>query len=282
MIQIDEEHKNYVRIEKAIKFLNEHQLSQPSLGELSNYIGISEFHLQRLFSEWAGVSPKQFLQFLTKEHAKQQLKNNSVMGAALSSGLSGSSRLHDLMISCEGVTPGEYKSWGKGVAISYGLHRSPFGYCFIAITEKGICKLSFHSRVSEKKAVLAELGADWPNAKISQDEVATAQVLMKIFGENKKAKSLHLLLKGSPFQLKVWEALLTIPAGQLSSYQQVAESVGKGSAVRAVASAVARNNVALLIPCHRVIRSTGVLSNYRWGAERKAAMIGWEISQTLK
>jgi len=274
-----EQHANYQRIAKAIQYLIEHQSAQPSLGKLAQHLDMSEFHLQRLFSEWAGVSPKQFLQFLTKEHAKQQLKNNSVLDAALSSGLSGGARLHDLLIKNDSVTPGEYRQSGAGLIISYGIHPSPFGYCFIATTHRGICKISFFDEENEALELTQELQEEWERAEIIENESKTRKVFNVIFGKKKNTGELNLLLKGSPFQLKVWEALLKIPQGNIHSYQQVADEMGSSSSVRAVASAIAKNNIALLIPCHRVIRSTGVLNNYRWGNERKVAMIGWESSR---
>ncbi len=276
-----EQHANYQRIAKAIHYLIAHQQTQPQLNELAQHLTISEFHLQRLFSEWAGVSPKQFLQFLTKEHAKQMLKNNSVLDAALSSGLSGSGRLHDLLISSESVTPGEYRRSGEGLTISYGTHPSPFGYCFIASTHRGICKISFFDAKISKKTIVDELQAEWVNAEIIENQDKTKKLFENIFLPNNDKRELKIVLKGSPFQLKVWEALLKIPQGQIKSYQQVAEQLGSPSSVRAVASAIAKNNIALLIPCHRVIRATGVLNNYRWGDARKAAMICWESSRFL-
>lgn len=280
IIEVNEQHENYLRIAQAIQYLQENHLDQPNLKELADVVGVSEYHFQRMFSEWAGVSPKQFLQYLTKENAKERLKESSVLDAAIDSGLSGPSRLHDLMISCEGVTPGEYKNWGKGVEIAYGIHSSPFGYCFIGITKRGVCKLAFYDSQAESMAARAELDVDWPEATIVENQNLTAEVAHQIFCDGDGTqKSLHLLLKGSPFQIKVWEAVLSIPQGQLHSYQQVANAMGKPTAVRAVASAVARNNIAYLIPCHRVIRSSGVLNNYRWGDVRKAAIIGREAGE---
>jgi len=276
---VNEQHANYLRVEKAIRFLNEHQQRQPKLAELAKFVGVSEFHLQRVFSEWAGVSPKQFLQYLTKEKAKQRLRSSSVLEASYACGLSGSSRLHDLMIRCESVTPGEYKNWGDGLEISYGIHSSLFGYCFIAITHRGVCKLAFIDELEAYSGLIAELELDWPDALISENQTSTQSVANQIFSSKGCEKdSFNVLLKGSPFQIKVWEALLTIPEGNLLSYQQLAERIGHASSVRAVASAVARNKVGYLIPCHRVIRSTGALSQYRWGSHRKAAIIAWEGS----
>ena len=275
------QHQNYQRIRKAITHLHAHQNTQPSLSELAQHVGVSDDHLQRVFTEWAGVSPKQFLQYITKEHAKKQLQTHSVMDSALACGLSGSGRLHDLMLRCEAVTPGEYRQQGKGLEICYGIHRCPFGFCLIALTHRGVCKLVFFDTQQDSDVIVQELRADWPAAKVFQDEERTQAVLEQIFIPSPNQRQpVKILLKGSPFQIKVWEALLKIPTGELRSYQHVADAIGKSSSVRAVASAIARNQVAYLIPCHRVIRSTGVLNQYRWGAERKAAMIGREGSET--
>jgi len=290
---VSSEHANYQRIAKAIHFLVTQQQSQPSLKQLAAHVGISEHHLQRTFSDWAGVSPKQFLQYLTKEYAKQQLKQQAVMPSALAVGLSGSGRLHDLLINCEGVTPGEYRSAGIGLDISYGVHNSPFGCCFIALTPRGICKLSFFDQAghddtpTEFEQTLSELKQEWPNAHIEENRAATLDVAQRVFPSELSpppldTAPLKLFLKGSPFQLQVWEALLKVPPGSMRSYQHIADAMGKPSAVRAVASAIARNPLAYLIPCHRVIRSTGVLNNYRWGTDRKAAMLGWEQANKQK
>jgi len=277
MSNTDKDHKNYQRISTAINYLVDHHLAQPTLPELADAVGISQFHLQRTFSEWVGVSPKQFIQYLTKEQAKLHLRDNSVFEAALSSGLSGGGRLHDLLVTCESVTPGEYKSWGAGLEISYGTHPSRFGYCFIAATHRGICKLAFFDSQDQENSTLKELVLDWPNAAIKEDKTKTAAILMKIFSQSSNStNTLNLLLKGSKFQLQVWEALLKIPESEMVSYQQVANGIGKPTSVRALASAIGRNNIAYLIPCHRVIRSTGALSQYRWGEARKAAILGWE------
>ena len=283
MLSMVEQHKNYQRIAKAIDYLVDQQLAQPTLTELAQVLGMSEYHLQRTFSEWVGVSPKQFVQYLTKESAKLSLRESSVFDAALSSGLSGGGRLHDLMVSCESITPGEYKTWGQGLEINYGVHSSRFGYCFIASTKRGVCKLAFFDVEDDSQTALAELRADWPNALLREDKPKTATLLSQVFSdsisqpEQKSSSSgLKLLLKGTKFQLQVWEALLKIPESEVVSYQQLAASMGKPSSVRAVASAIGRNNIAYLIPCHRVIRGSGALSQYRWGAGRKAAILGWE------
>ena len=279
-LELSDQHAHYRRVSKAIEYLFEHGPDQPSLSELASAVGMSEFHLQRIFSEWVGVSPKQFLQFLTKEHAKRALRESSVLDAALASGLSGSSRLHDLLITHESVTPGEFKQQGKNLAIRYGAHSSRFGYCFIAITERGLCKLAFFDDLEGYAGLVGELNTNWKNAVIEEDQQATLAAYNSIFRASAEdASEIKLLLRGTPFRLLVWEALLKIPQGALVSYQQVAQAIGKPASVRAVASAVASNDIGYLIPCHRVIRGSGALSGYRWGQARKAAVVGWETVQ---
>jgi len=287
-VRATETSRPYQQIKAAIEYFIEHQQQQPGLAELSEHVGLSEFHLQRMFSDWVGVSPKQFLKFLTKEYAKTRLQNESVLQAALDSGLSGAGRLHDLMISCEGVTPGEFKKQGEGVVIQYGFHESPFGHCMLAQTPRGVCSLVFFDAAGQKAEQVKMLQTQWPKAVCKEDPLATQNTIGKIFAGNesvgrgstkRKKATLKLLLKGTPFQLKVWEALLSIPEGDIVSYQQVAGLIQAPSSVRAVASAVAKNNIGYLIPCHRVIRSSGDFSQYRWGASRKRIMLGWEASQ---
>jgi AraC family transcriptional regulator, regulatory protein of adaptative response / methylated-DNA-[protein]-cysteine methyltransferase len=272
---------HYNTIAKAIQYLTTHFIEQPTLKELSSYVGLSEYHLQRVFTAWVGVSPKQFLQYLTKEFAKKHLRNQSVNNASMTVGLSSSSRLYDLMIHCEAVTPGEYKSFGKGLTLYYGSGDSLFGSCFVAITERGVCQLAFFDHAWQRKAIEEILARDWRGAKLIQDNAKITPILATIFGEENHPRSINLLLKGSPFQIKVWEALLSIPEGELVSYQQIAATIDEPRAVRAAASAIARNNIAYLIPCHRVIRQTGDLGQYRWDPLRKKAMIAREISCKL-
>lgn len=270
----------YERIARAIHYLAEHQQEQPGLAELGEHVGLSESHLQREFTRWAGVSPKAFLRYLTKESAKSRLRDVSVMDAALGCGLSGSGRLHDLMISCEGMTPGEYRQHGRDLRISFGIHASPFGDCLIATTDRGVCKMAFVDSVDEGRATERELREEWSAAEIVRDERQTGAVADAVFDRG-RGGPLHLLLRGTPFQLRVWEALLSIPEGTLASYQQVAELLDEPTAVRSVASAIARNRIGYLIPCHRVIRSNGDFGQYRWGSDRKKAMAGWEASHRL-
>ena len=286
-----ERHKHYKDIAKAIEYLSENRGRQPNLSELATNVGLSEFHLQRLFSNWVGISPKQFLMFLTQDYAKSQLQKMSVLHAALESGLSSASRLHDLMIHCHGVSPGEFKKKGAGLVINYGIHQTPFSFCLIASTHRGICKLAFFDDLCESDFYVQELKSDWPNATFNRQESETKLLIDQIFSRymqshngivlNSNEQPLHVYLKGTPFQLKVWQAILSVPEGHLCSYQQLAESIGAKSSVRAVASAVARNNIAYLIPCHRVIKSTGVFNQYRWGTMRKKVMITDEAARTV-
>jgi AraC family transcriptional regulator, regulatory protein of adaptative response / methylated-DNA-[protein]-cysteine methyltransferase len=275
---------DYQRIHQAIEFLVAQRLHQPSLAELAAHLHLSEFHLQRLFSRWAGVSPKQFVQYLTKEHAKQLLSEHSVQDTALTVGLSGPSRLHDLMIKCEAVTPGEYQRMGPQLHIVWGVHASPFGHCLLASTPRGICFLAFFDTEAEQAQVVHDLHAQWGRACLQRDDAGTLCWVLRIFGTATAATSptnepLSVLLKGSPFQLKVWEALLRIPSGQACTYGDVAMAMGQPSATRAVASSIARNQIGYLIPCHRVIRNTGEVHAYRWGGLRKRALLAWESAQ---
>ncbi len=273
------QHRDYQRVAQAIRFLCEHYREQPTLAVLSDHLDLSEYHLQRLFSRWAGVSPKQFMQHLTREDARRRLRNSSVLDAAHAVGLSGGGRLHDLMVRCEGVTPGEYKYGGKGLTIVYGNHITPFGDCLLASTGKGICKLAFYDTPEQRELLVEELYEEWPEASLNEGKAQTATLVEQIFTSvDESAQPLSLLMKGSPFQLQVWQALLRIPCGEVLAYADVAELLGRPEASRAVASAIARNRIGYLIPCHRVIRSSGEFSQYRWGSERKQAMLVREAS----
>lgn len=267
---------NYKRIEKAITFLVQNQQEQPSLSDLSSELAISEFHLQRLFQDWAGVSPKQFLQFLTKEYAKSLLPDLPVSEVAYEAGLSSSSRLYDLMIKHESVTPGEFRERGRGLTIRYGWARSPFGNCFMACCERGICKLGFFDTQEEREVLANELQEQYQQAELVHDQTELSKQIGLVFGENNHQQQARLYLRGTPFRIKVWEALLKIPEGEVRSYQDIAVAIGQPTGSRAVASAIANNPVGLLVPCHRVIRSTGVISGYRWGEMRKRALLLWE------
>ena len=277
LVSLQTNHSHYQSIAKAIRYLADNHIEQPTLKEIADVVGISEFHFQRIFSEWAGVSPKQFLFYLTKENAKSKLREYSVMQTALDAGLSGSSRLHDLFITHESMTPGEYKSLGQGLEISYGVYSCLFGYCLIATTARGVCKLAFFDDEFEQAALIAELHHEWNKASTRDNKEQTDPYYKRIFlNEACVSKPIHFLLQGTPFTLQVWQALLGIHEGQLATYSHIAEAMNNPKALRAVASAIASNPIAYLIPCHRVIRNTGVLNEYRWGKERKAAMIAKE------
>lgn len=274
--------RDYERVERAIAYLETNFREQPDLGELAGHIGLSEFHLQRLFTRWAGVTPKQFLQHLTLDAARESLaRSPTVFDAALDAGLSGPGRLHELFVTHEAVTPGEYKSRGAGITIRYGYHESPFGECLLLVTERGVCGLGFVAN-GDRKAAFDSMARGREAADMLDAPAATAPWAERIFATAAgEPAPLRLLLRGTPFQLKVWEALLTIPAGCTVSYGQVARRVGHagGPAMRAVGSAIGANALAYLIPCHRVIRKSGNVGEYRWGSARKRAMLGWEASR---
>lgn len=269
---------DYLRIEQAILYLENHYKDQPGLEEVAGKIGLSEYHFQRIFTRWAGVSPKRFLQFLTKEGAKDLLdQSENLLDTTHQVGLSSLGRLHDLFVTTEAVSPGEYKSRGEGVTIRYGIHPTPFGKCLIATTERGICHLGF-VQTSEGDAI-DNLVTDWKQAKMIEDFRATASLVAPIFDlrYNNHGKPLNVHLRGTNFQLKVWEALLQVPAGAVTTYGEIAARIGKPSAMRAVGTAVGHNPIAVLIPCHRVIRKVGEFGNYRYGTPRKKALLAREF-----
>jgi AraC family transcriptional regulator of adaptative response/methylated-DNA-[protein]-cysteine methyltransferase len=271
---------DYTRIEQAIRFLEQHALEQPSLDEIAAHIGLSPYHFQRLFKRWAGVSPKRFLQHLTVESAKRLLHDSaSVLDTALEVGLSGPGRLHDLFVSVDAVTPGEFKSAGQGLVLSYGFHETPFGECLAATTPRGLCSLGFVEAENRDKA-LDTLRQSWHAASLVEYPQANKSVIEQIFspGSARKDEPIKVLLRGTNFQLKVWEALLRIPEGAVTSYSVLADSVGQPGASRAVGSAIGRNPVAYLIPCHRVLRANGEIGGYRWGTVRKKAILAMEAS----
>lgn len=269
--------RHYATVARAIAYLRATARQQPTLEQLAAAVHLSPFHLQRLFSEWAGVSPKRFLQYLTKEHARRELARAAdVLTVAAEVGLSSGSRLHDLMISCEALTPGEIKSGGAGLSIGHGFAPSPFGPALVAWSGRGICHLAFCS--GDEPARQAELAGLWPQATLRRDDAEAAAVLARVFPAGTAAAPLHLLLRGTNFQIKVWEALLRCPPGRVLSYGELACRIGAPKAARAVGSALAANTIGFLIPCHRVIRDSGEVSHYRWGSERKLAMLGWEAA----
>jgi len=277
--ELAQQSRDYVRVERAIHYLEANRGRQPELAEIAASVHLSEYHFQRLFQRWAGISPKRFLQFLTKEDAKRRLRQSAtVLDAALAAGLSGPGRLHELLVECEAVTPGEVRRGGESLEIRYGFHPSPFGECLIAATPRGICALRFVGAAG-RAAELDALAREWPRATLVPDRGATAILAERAFTDLAGSKvPLRLHLKGTNFQIKVWEALLAIPEGAVTTYSALARSIGQSGAARAVGSAVGRNPVALLIPCHRVLRSVGDISGYRWGAARKQAMLTREAA----
>lgn len=276
---ITQEQTNYNRISAAIAFIHSNFKAQPSLDEIAENISLSPHHFQRLFTDWAGVSPKKFLQYITIEYAKKLLQNNSLttFETAIETGLSGTGRLHDLFIQIEGMTPGEYKNGGENLTINYSYAESPFGIILVASTSKGVCYMAF---AEDRDAAIMELKRQFPNAIYTQIVDHIQQNALFIFTQDwKKLQQVKLHLKGTPFQLKVWETLLKIPMGKLTTYGSVAKEIQSPKASRAVGSAIGDNPVAFLIPCHRVIQSSGNFGEYHWGSIRKTAMIGWEAAK---
>lgn len=272
---------DYRRIEKAILHLERNFPSRPGLAEVARAAGLSPCHFQRLFTRWAGISPKRFLQFLAAERARNSLRGSAtVLDAAFEAGLSGPGRLHDLVVNVYAVTPRELKEEGAGLAIRYGMAPTPFGDCLLAATDRGICALSFPGEGREEEAV-GDLRREWGNATLVADPETAGALARRIFDPARRAdrSPLCAVVRGTNFQVRVWEALLRIPPGRTASYEAVAAAAGSPGAVRAAGSAVARNPVAFLIPCHRVIRKTGAFGNYHWGAGRKQAILAWEAAR---
>ena len=272
-----ESQQHFRLIADALHWLVENQQDQPSLEELARHVGLSPSYLQKIFQQWAGVSPKQFLKYLTKSEALKRLnEGHTVLDTALSSGLSGPGRLHDLMITTVAITPGEAKRKGKGVKIQYGYGITPFGEALLAWTERGICFLGFCDEKDRQHSWM-QFNQQWSDANLQEDNLQASQRLLKIFSESDQ-KRLKIWLRGSPFQLSVWEALLKLPAGTHCSYAQLASLSGHEGAFRATGTAIGKNPVCWLIPCHRVINSLGTLGGYRWGLNTKQAMMGYEAA----
>ena len=268
---------DYERIKKAIEFIRSNFQQQPDLDALAKEVYLSPFHFQRLFKDWAGVSPKKFLQYISLQYAKKLLHQHTISDTAYETGLSGSSRLHDLFINIEGMTPGEYKNGGEQLQINYSFAETPFGNIIVASTPKGICHLAF---AENEKDAMQQLHLQFPNAQFRQVVDTIQQNALFIFTQDwKDLSKIKLHLKGTPFQIKVWEALLKIPMGDVSTYSGIANSINNPNASRAVGTAIGDNPVAFIIPCHRVIRSTGDFGQYHWGSIRKTAMIGWEAAK---
>jgi len=270
----------YNRIAEAIEYIKNNFKMQPNLDEVAQQVHLSPAHFQRLFTEWAGTSPKKFLQYISVEHAKKILKQEraTLFETAFETGLSSTSRLHDLFVNIEGMTPAEYKNGGKNLSVNYSFAQSPFGSLIVASTPKGICYMAFEE---EEEKALSDLKSKFPNAGFQQTRDMIQQNALLIF-ENDRSRlpEIKLHLKGTGFQLKVWEALLKIPMGQLTTYGSIAQNTGNANASRAVGTAIGSNPVAFLIPCHRVIQSTGAFGGYMWGTTRKTAIIGWEGAKT--
>lgn len=267
---------HYNRIAEAIDYIKNNFKQQPNLEEVAEQINLSPAYFQRLFTEWAGTSPKKFLQYISVEHAKKILKQEqaTLFDTAYETGLSSTSRLHDLFVNIEGMTPAEYKNGGKDLYINYSFAESPFGNLIVASTQKGICHMAFED--NEEKA-LDDLKSDFPNAIFQRKLDLIQQNALFIFQNDwSRPGEIKLHLKGTDFQLKVWETLLKIPMGQLSTYGNIAKQIGNPKASRAVGTAIGSNPVAFLIPCHRVIQASGKFGGYMWGNTRKTAMIGWE------
>jgi len=280
--QLTSASRDYERIELAIRYLEENFQLQPDLDEVAGATGLSPYHFHRLFSRWVGTTPKRFLQFLTVEYAKDRLReSSSVMEAAWDAGLSGGSRLHDLMVTVEAVTPGEFKQGGTDLVVRWGVHPTPFGECILGVTDRGLCALEFLTERSSQE-IRDELSRRWPGAELQEAGDETAPYLERLFPEPGAVPRgpFTLLIKGTNFQLQVWQALLQIPPGYLTSYGAIAKHLGRPGASRAVGQAVGWNPISYLIPCHRVIQSAAGLGGYRWGLPRKQAMLAWEASAT--
>lgn len=275
--------EDYRRIAQAIAFMRQHHRSQPNLAIVAQHIGLSEFHFQRLFTQWAGISPKRFLQYLTIEYAKAKInQTKSLLNLTFDVGLSSPGRLHDLFVNLEAMTPGEFKTGGAGLHIRYGIHDGPFGTVLIATTARGICNLHFLD-IADEQAAAQFLQQSWSHAEIMLDPSTTQALHDLIFDPTslKEQKPLTLLVKGTNFQVQVWRALLQVPFAEITTYQTIAEMIGRPTATRAVGNAVGSNPIGYLIPCHRVIRESGQLGGYRWGLERKTAILAWEASRVV-
>ncbi len=270
---------NFERIQKAIAYIREHYQQQPSLEQIADSVGMSRYHFQKTFTEWAGVSPKKFIQYLSLEHAKKLLESSdqSLMDVSYDLGMSGSSRLHDLFVNIEGMTPGEFRNGGDGLNINYCFADTLFGEVIVASTEKGVCHLSFQE---DKEIALQQLIDLFPLARLNSFVDHFQQQALSIFSRDwNELKAIKLHLAGTEFQLKVWQSLLKVPHANLTTYRKIAESIGKPKAVRAVGTAIGKNPIAFIIPCHRVIQTSGCIGGYRWGEHRKSALIGWESAE---
>jgi AraC family transcriptional regulator of adaptative response/methylated-DNA-[protein]-cysteine methyltransferase len=270
--------EDFKRVEVAIRYIEENFRIQPTLEQMARAVHLSKYHFERLFKRWAGISPIQFMRFITLEYTKERLSgSSSVLEAAIDAGMSGTGRLHDLFVTFEGVTPGDFKKRGDGLRITYGFCESPFGECLLAATRRGICYLGFVESGGRSSA-LGQLRGTWPDSDLVEDPLLIRPIADLVFRprSGKPHEPIHLQVRGTNFQLNVWKALLSIPEGCVVSYRDVAAHIGHPNSARAVGNAVGTNPIGYLIPCHRVIASTGTIHQYRWGSARKKAMIGWE------
>lgn len=282
LTDFSQQSEDYRRIEKAIRFIEDNFASRPTLDQIAASVHLSRYHFNRLFKRWAGISPVRFLQFLTLEYAKQKLVDaGSLLNTAFDAGLSGPGRLHDMFVTFEAMTPGEFKRMGAGLKIAYGFDFTPFGQCLLAVTARGICRLGFIDN-DDRTGALDRLKQTWPEATLFQDQARIHPIIKRIFLQERppEAGPFHLHLKGTNFQVNVWRALLSIPVGSIVSYQDIAALIGHPKAFRAVANALAVNPVGYLIPCHRVIAASGKINQYRWGAARKKVILAWEAAST--
>lgn len=275
----DDRGGDYARVSEAIGFITDYWRDQPPLEDIAAHVGLSPFHFQRLFKRWAGISPKEFLQAITVDHAREMLKDSaSLLDTAFEVGMSGPARLHDLFVDHEAMTPGDYKRGGAGLQIAYGFHPSPFGRALIMTTQRGIAGLAFADNEDSESEILADMMARWPSAEYERNDISTAPYAARIFDPRRwKAEDpLKLVLIGTDFEVRVWESLLKIPFGRAATYSDIAAHVCTPKAARAVGSAVGRNPISFVVPCHRVLRKDAGLGGYHWGVTRKQAIIGWE------
>lgn len=273
--------EDYARIRDALQFVTDRAKRQPSIEEIAEHVGLSPSHFHHLFKRWAGITPKAFLQAVTIDHARRLLRDNaSVLDASLELGLSGPGRLHDLFVTQEAMTPGEYKTGGRGLALTYGFHPSPFGEALAVVAPRGLAGLGFVDAAG-REAALADMQRRWPQAAFLADQTATAPYVQRAFDPDlwRPEQPLRIVLIGSDFEMRVWRTLLGVPLGTATSYASLAARIGKPSAARAVGAAVGRNPISFVVPCHRVMGSSGALTGYHWGLARKQAIIGWEAGR---
>lgn len=274
--------RDYDVVRRVIEHISEHYRDQPNLETLADLVGLSPFHLQKLFTRWAGLSPKGFLQCVTLDHARRLLEGgDSLLDVSYDLGLSGPGRLHDLMINAEAMSPGSYKSKGSGLTISYGFHDSPFGIALAMATERGLCGLAF-ADAGEEEPAFADMARRWPKADFVAAPDRTAPFVSRIFAQASSEQPMRVVLIGTDFEVRVWDALLSIPMGTATTYSSLAETLGRPTAARAVGAAVGRNPISFVVPCHRVIGKSGSLTGYHWGVTRKRAILGWEAGQTAR